>query len=140
MSGRNTTEYDFMENLCPVLLIDSPSKEWRDQFISKNINVNMYEQILSVHPVFVRYNLWRESRSFVVGYHPQNEYQHDDLCQYSVHDLAEGGILKGMDTITVRLCKHFGFKIRKYMQLDLDEVHDHDEILIRNIPFGYRNE
>ena len=135
--GRNSTEYDLNDDLCPVVTIQTPIKEWREKFILKNIKGNVYEQILMTHPAFLGYNQGRIRKNFMIGYHPQNGYERDDLCRYSVDELAERGILKGEDIIIWRLCKHFGFKMTKCMLLHLDAVHGHDEILIREFPFGY---
>merc|ERR550525_864918 len=111
--GENTSEYEIYDNLSPVMHIEAPSKEWRDRFMAENMNGTVHELIVMTHPVFSGYAQWKEPRDFVSGYHLQNEYESDDLCQYTIDQLAERGIIKGMDMIIWRLCKHFGFGMRK---------------------------
>ena len=56
------------------------------------------------------------------------------LCKHSIDELAERGVLKGMDMIIWRLCKHFGFETRTCMRLNFEEVDGHDKIWIRDLP------
>ena len=52
--GRNSTEYDLNDDLCPVVTIQTPIKEWREQFILKNMKGNMYDQIfMQIFEIFV---------------------------------------------------------------------------------------
>lgn len=52
ISGRDCSEYDLVEDLCPVVEIESPSREWRDKFISEYMKGNIYERLLLTHPAF----------------------------------------------------------------------------------------
>ena len=134
ITGMNSTEYDEVENLCPVIQIECPSTEWRDTFLSENIEGNIYEQMLLLHPAFKGYNQWRKQKDYLIGYYLQADYGETDIKRYSITELVERSILKDMDLITVKLCKYFGFEMRKCLRLN---PMFEGEILIRNPPRKY---
>ena len=136
--GVDSTAYCWWRDLCPVVVLGSEtdtfwSNEWRDTFLSKNIENNVYEHLLSTHPAFSGYNEWTEPSDYLIGYHLHGIYSESDLSRYSVEELAERGILNEMDMIVWRLCKHFGFRMRKRLFLNR-VLNFENKTLIRDFP------
>ena len=99
--------------------IKCPDRLWRDDFVSRNLSGNIFEFLLSVHPLFAEYREWSESSDHLIGYcSPLDMYDSLGIPSHSFAELGRRGELQGMDMIIWRLCNHFGFEMTSFLMIE----------------------
>ena len=126
--------------MCPVL--EMTALRWqdiqsRDELVFKCVG-DRYDHLLNTLSVFDGYREWEEQKDYVFGYLLKYEYciysDSTHFSRYSMDELGEQNILTGMDMIVWRICKHFGFEMKKC--LIYKDYNEADRYLIREFPAG----
>ena len=127
LNGSEETEYNNFNRMSLAVEIVCRDRKWRDKFISENLRGNMFDKLLAVIPAFAGYRKWDKSDDYTIGYFLQNVYHNfdEDLRAHSFEQLGSQGLLYGLDDIVYRLIRHFGFKTKKFLTADFEDVRLH---------------
>ena len=99
--------------------IKCPNRLWREDFVTRNLNGDMFGFLLSVHPLFAEYLKWNGSGNYLIGYcSPLDMYDSVGIPSRSFAELGRRGELRGIDMIIWRLCRHFGFEMTSFLMID----------------------